>query len=81
MVDDRPCHPVLASHRARSFAVASHYSKLLVWLSDARQFPANRVAAVSRRDTPLLQRSRVCSDDHRHVLPHVSASGRTERRV
>lgn len=56
--------------------MAGSYTQLLVQLASARQFPANADAEVSRRDSSLLQRNRVHSNDDWYVLPHVSAKGR-----
>src|ERR1044072_278217 len=81
MVDHRARDPVLASYRARGFAVASAHTSLLVWLARAGQFPATLVSEVSRRDSSLLLRCRVHSDDDRHVLSLVSTEGRTRRRL
>ena len=81
MVDHRTRDSVLASHRARGFAMAGPDTSLLVRLAGAREFPANASAEVSRRDTPLLQRNRVHSDGDRHVLPPVSAKGRSKCRM
>src|ERR1051325_6672962 len=81
MVDHRARDPVLASHRARGFAVAGTDTSLLVWLAGAGQLRAVAVPEVSHRDTPLLQRDRVHSDDDWNVLPHVSAQGRRSRCV
>src|SRR5262249_27046992 len=76
MVDGRPGDPVLASHRACGFAMAGYDTSLLAWLAGASQFSANAAAEVSCRNTSLLQRRRVHSDDDRHVLPHVPTTWR-----
>src|SRR5690349_48533 len=81
MVGHRAGDPVLAPHRACSAVVAGDQSSLLVWLAGAGEFSAVAVSEVSRRDTSLLQRDRVYSDDDRHVLPHVPTKGRRERGV
>ena len=71
MVDHRSRDPVLASHRARSAAMAGANTSLLARLTRARQFSANAAAQVSGRDTSLLQRDRLNPDDDRYVLLHV----------
>src|SRR6185437_8270349 len=81
VVDGRARHPILASHRARSFTVAGPDASLLVWLASADQFRANVVSEVSRRDTSFLQRGRIHSDDDWDVLPFVPAEGRRSRGV
>src|SRR5215510_10804660 len=79
MVDHRSGDPVLASHRACGSVMAGPITSLLARLAGTRQFPANAAAELSNRNTSLLQRGCVHSDDGRHVLPHVPTKGRRKR--